>query len=109
MGGIEKLMTFLARIIRFLFWIVIVSWGVRLLGRTFSGLLQANTPPAPLQPADNLHAPQAARLVRDPVCGVHIAEVLALQEREQVTMRIAANMLGVGRVVEAVQTRGIYP
>jgi glutamate dehydrogenase (NAD(P)+) len=37
------------------------------------------------------------------------AEVTALQEREQVTLREAANMLGVGRVVEAVQTRGIYP
>ena len=82
MSGIEKFMTFLARIIRFLFWIVIVSWGVRLLGRTFSGLWQANRPPAPLQPADDVSATQAARLVRDPVCGVHIAEVLALPLRE---------------------------
>jgi hypothetical protein len=81
MGCVEKLMTFLARIIRFLFWIVIVSWGVRLLGRAFSGLLQTNTSPAPLRPAD-LHATQAARLVRDPVCGVHLAEVLALPLRE---------------------------
>jgi glutamate dehydrogenase (NAD(P)+) len=37
------------------------------------------------------------------------AEVLAVQEREHVSLREAANMLGVGRVVEAVQTRGIYP
>jgi glutamate dehydrogenase (NAD(P)+) len=36
-------------------------------------------------------------------------EVTGLQQRENVTMREAANMLGVSRVVEAVQTRGIYP
>ncbi|MHB8574902.1 MAG: Glu/Leu/Phe/Val family dehydrogenase [Dehalococcoidia bacterium] len=36
-------------------------------------------------------------------------EVAAIQEREQVTMREAANMLGVKRVVEAVQLRGIFP
>jgi glutamate dehydrogenase (NAD(P)+) len=36
-------------------------------------------------------------------------EVQALQEREQVTMREAANMLGVSRVAEALQTRGIFP
>jgi len=36
-------------------------------------------------------------------------EVQAIQEREGVTMREAANMLGVRRVVEAVETRGIFP
>jgi glutamate dehydrogenase (NAD(P)+) len=36
-------------------------------------------------------------------------EVQAIQEREGVTMREAANMLGVKRVVEAVETRGIFP
>ncbi len=37
------------------------------------------------------------------------AEVRALQERERVTMRDAANMLGVGRVAEAFLTRGVFP
>ncbi len=37
------------------------------------------------------------------------AEVRALQEREGVTMREAANMLGVGRVAEAFLTRGVFP
>jgi len=36
-------------------------------------------------------------------------EVSALQAREGVTMREAANMLGVGRVAEAFLTRGIFP
>ncbi len=37
------------------------------------------------------------------------AEVHALQEREGVTMRDAANMLGVRRVAEAFLTRGVFP
>ncbi len=37
------------------------------------------------------------------------SEVEAIQERERVTMREAANMLGIGRVAEALQTRGIFP
>lgn len=36
-------------------------------------------------------------------------EVRALHEREGVTLREAANMIGVGRVAEALLTRGIYP
>jgi glutamate dehydrogenase (NAD(P)+) len=36
-------------------------------------------------------------------------EVQLVQRREQVSLRLAANMLGVGRVVEAVETRGIFP
>jgi YHS domain-containing protein len=75
-------MTFLARIIRFLFWVVIVSWGVRLAGRLISGLLQPGQPREPLHPSNDLNTDQTARLlVRDPVCGVHIAEVLAIPLR----------------------------
>jgi len=36
-------------------------------------------------------------------------EVRAIQDREGVTLRDAANMLGVRRVADALQTRGIYP
>lgn len=75
-------MTFLARMIRFLFWVVIVSWGVRLAGRLISGLVQPDRTHEPMQPAGDLNSDQAARLlVRDPVCGVHIAEVLAIPLR----------------------------
>jgi hypothetical protein len=76
-------MNFLARLIRFLFWVVIVSWGVRLAGRIISGLLQPGGSRKPLEPTSDLNADPAARLlVRDPVCGVHIAEVLAIPLRE---------------------------
>ena len=75
-------MTFLARLIRFLFWVVIVSWGVRLAGRLISGLLQPGQRREPLKPNSDLDAGQNARLlVRDPVCGVHLAEVLAIPLR----------------------------
>ena len=76
-------MTFLARLIRFLFWVVIVSWGIRLAGRLIAALLQPGQIREPLKPTSDLSAEQGARLlVRDPVCGVHIAEVLAIPLRE---------------------------
>jgi glutamate dehydrogenase (NAD(P)+) len=36
-------------------------------------------------------------------------DVLAIHGQRNVPMRIAANMLGVGRVAEAVKIRGLYP
>jgi YHS domain-containing protein len=76
-------MNFFARIIRFLFWVVIVSWGFRLIGRILSNSLQRSSPQEPTNPVSDPHTPQAARLlVRDPVCGVHLAEVLAIPLRE---------------------------
>ena len=76
-------MTFLARLMRFLIWVVIVSWGVRLAGRFISALLQPARSREPLKPSADLNAGQGARLlVRDPICGVHIAEVLAIPLRE---------------------------
>ncbi|MDP9339981.1 MAG: hypothetical protein M3P45_14055 [Acidobacteriota bacterium] len=80
-------MTFLARLIRFLFWIVIVSWGFRLIGRFLSGLLQPTQSPEPSQAPQELNAKEGSRLlVRDPVCGVHIAERLAIPLREGAEM-----------------------
>jgi YHS domain-containing protein len=79
-------MTFLVRIFRFLFWLLILSWGVallrRIVGRMLGGAMQA-----PQQRASSEAAPQepgtGRRLVRDPVCGVHVAEVLAIPLREK--------------------------
>jgi hypothetical protein len=76
-------MNFLARVIRFLFWVVIVSWGFRLIGRLLSKGLQSAPPQEPAESAHDLHTAQSPRLlVRDPVCGVHLAEVLAIPLRE---------------------------
>jgi YHS domain-containing protein len=77
-------MTFLARIVRFLFWLLVISWGAWLLRRVFGSLLQnatirqrsANASGEPQTP--NL----ARRLVRDPVCGMHVDETLSIPMRE---------------------------
>jgi glutamate dehydrogenase (NAD(P)+) len=37
------------------------------------------------------------------------AEVHALSEERDVSLRTAAQMIGVGRVAEAHRTRGLYP
>jgi glutamate dehydrogenase/leucine dehydrogenase len=36
-------------------------------------------------------------------------EVLKIHVDRKVGMRVAANMLGIGRVAEAIQLRGLYP
>jgi YHS domain-containing protein len=76
-------MNFLSRIIRFLFWIVVVTWGIRLLRWVFRpNLNQAGTSQAG-SPATTVNTEAIARrLVRDPVCGTHVAEVLAIPLRD---------------------------
>jgi YHS domain-containing protein len=78
-------MGFLARIVRFLFWLFVVSWSVWLLRRLVSGMLR-NAVPAPQSPASDAPAGQnsaaARRLVRDPVCGTHVDETLSIPLRE---------------------------
>ena len=67
-------MSFLGRILRFLFWVLLVSWVVKLLGRAIGGA--GATPTAP---GDRESEPAGGkRLVKDPVCGMHMAEELAL-------------------------------
>jgi YHS domain-containing protein len=86
-------MNFLARIIRFVFWLVIVSWSVALLRRVVGWMLRggSNAPAAgsvagasAVGMRDTIQTPPggARRLVRDPVCGVHVAEVLSIPLRE---------------------------
>jgi hypothetical protein len=88
----EELMNFLARIIRFLFWLLIVSWSVVLLRRVLAWILPGAMPAQTEQDAagagvgsgsgDTQNAAAPRRLVRDPVCGIHVAEVLAIPLRE---------------------------
>ena len=72
-------MTFIARILRFLLWVVIVSWSVSLLRRLVNSMGAAVTDRQ--QPIDVPSDAVSRRLVRDPVCGMHIAEGLAIAER----------------------------
>jgi len=77
-------MTVLARVVRFLFWLLVVSWSVWLLRRVFGWMLRNG---APVQTRHEDAAGQQAsgasrRLVRDPVCGIHVDETLSIPMRE---------------------------
>jgi YHS domain-containing protein len=78
-------MNFLARIVRFLFWLLVLSWGLRLLRRVGGGLLRNHQAQSP-QTADSAEgipaASAARRLVRDPVCGMHVDETRSIPLRD---------------------------
>jgi len=75
-------MGFIGRLISFVFWVLIVSWVIRLVGRLFSAGLagSGHRDGAPRARGDvgQDAAPGSKRLVRDPICGMHMAEELAL-------------------------------
>ena len=79
-------MSFISRVIRFLFWLLVLSWGVSLLRRLVAWMLRGGSPEAPTEGVPVAGSPEAAgmarRLVRDPVCGAHVAEVLSIPLRE---------------------------
>ena len=78
-------MTFLARIARFLFWLLVVSWSAWLLRRVFGWILRNATSPQQQNGTGSV-APQtpagSRRLVRDPICGMHVDETLSIPLRE---------------------------
>jgi len=79
-------MSFISRVIRFLFWLLVLSWGVALLRRLVAWMLRGGSSEAPTEGVQVASCPEAAgnarRLVRDPVCGAHVAEVLSIPLRE---------------------------
>jgi len=89
-------MNFLARIAKFLFWLMVVSWSVALLRRLLTWMVGGAMPEETHEgaagfsagrgvgsaPGDVHHGIAARRLVRDPVCGLHVAEVLAVPLRD---------------------------
>ncbi|OLB36220.1 MAG: hypothetical protein AUH11_11795 [Acidobacteria bacterium 13_2_20CM_57_17] len=76
-------MNFLARIVRFLFWLLVLSWGLRLLRRIVGGMLRNDTAPGPQAAEASIDTPTAARrLVRDPVCGMHVDETRSIPFRD---------------------------
>lgn len=73
-------MSLIGRMLKYLFWLLVVSWGVTMLRRLVNKMGEGLT-----GPTDPLDVPNDAvnqKLVRDPVCGVHIAETLALPLRQ---------------------------
>jgi YHS domain-containing protein len=64
-------MRFLGRLLKFLFWVLLVSTVVKLLARLMGASRTRRAPGgAPAEPRK--------LLVKDPVCGMHMAEELAL-------------------------------
>jgi len=78
-------MNFLFGIATFLFWVLIVYWVVAQVRRAIGWMLR-NATTAPSRGADKLGGPQDTgvprRLVRDPVCGTHVAEEVSISLRE---------------------------
>jgi YHS domain-containing protein len=78
-------MTFLSRILRFLFWLLLVSWSVWLVRRLLGSLFLTTTasPEQAAKGSASSEARKAARrLVRDPVCGMYVDETLSIPMRE---------------------------
>jgi YHS domain-containing protein len=78
-------MNILARIARFLFWLLVLSWGLRLLRRIVGAMLRNEAGPSP-QAMDASQGTPASlpsrRLVRDPVCGAHVDETCSIPFRD---------------------------
>jgi hypothetical protein len=96
-------MDFFARVVRYLFWLLVLSWSMWLLKKALGWMLRKAVGPG-AQTAGGLGnsgggtanagsqavgggAAQgglpARKLVRDPVCGVYLAEVLAIPLRAE--------------------------
>jgi YHS domain-containing protein len=83
-------MEFLARIVRFVFWVLVLSWVFRLIGKVAGWALRRAMTPSGQPGVDTApegsppRGPQLAsrQLVRDPVCGMHLAETLAIPYRD---------------------------
>jgi len=72
-------MKFIGRMLKYFFWLAVVSGTVALLRRIVSNMaVQGEGSNADSETAGN----GKQRLVRDPVCGMHIAEGLAVALRE---------------------------
>jgi YHS domain-containing protein len=70
-------MGILARIFRFLFWTLVLSWGIWLLRRLLGAHVQGGQASAEEQQQGPSIA-SGKRLVRDPQCGMHVAEELSV-------------------------------
>ena len=73
-------MTFLARIVRFLFWLLVISWSMAILRRLVGKMGHQGRPENSTMDVEN--DATSKKLVRDPICGMHIAEGLALTLRQ---------------------------
>jgi YHS domain-containing protein len=67
---------------RFLFWVLVLSWSISLLKRFFAWMMGGpSSGTAQQQPDPEQRSSGSRRLVRDPMCGMHVAEELAVPTR----------------------------
>jgi YHS domain-containing protein len=79
-------MNVLARFARFLIWVLVLSWSMWLLRRVFGWLLRKaeNHSQQHVASFSTTDATKASRrLVRDPVCGMHVDETLSIPYRDE--------------------------
>jgi YHS domain-containing protein len=69
-------MTIIARMLKYLFWLLVVSSSVAILQRIVGKMVSGNVGSKPSVDVPNDAVNQ--KLVRDPICGMHVAEGLAL-------------------------------
>ncbi len=84
-------MNFLSRVVKYVFWLLVVSWSVALLRAVLGWMVRkataqeqtsASAAGASVDSNEAQSGLAARRLVRDPICGTHVAEVLAIPLRE---------------------------
>lgn len=76
-------MNFLARIVRFVVGVVILTWGLRLVSRFFAWVMKTSAVPGgPNYSQQGSQQLVARQLMRDPVCGMHMPENLAIPYRD---------------------------
>ncbi len=69
-------MSFIVRMLRYLFWLLVVSWGVAILQKIVGKMVRGGTESQAHGDVPGATANQ--KLVRDPICGIHVAEGLAV-------------------------------
>jgi YHS domain-containing protein len=73
-------MSFLIRMLKYLFWLVVISWGVAILQKIVGKMVGGDKG---IEPGKGVPTTASnPKLVRDPVCGMHVAEGLALPLRQ---------------------------
>jgi YHS domain-containing protein len=69
-------MSFIVRMFRYLFWLLVISWSAAILQKIVGKMVRGGTGFEPHR--DVSSAPANQKLVRDPICGMHVAEDLAV-------------------------------
>ena len=75
-------MSFIVRLLRFLFWVALLSWGVSLLRRLVERMGAGPERERANRDIDVSEDAVSQKLVRDPVCGMHLAPGLALATKQ---------------------------